>query len=174
MIWRAARDLFTGLKQAVGDEAANYLRKNALGLISVTDADSFKRVSPVAAALGKIIEDRTHVLTFKFSPEGTPVTFQKQQYRLGPAFPANTSGGTFKTTLITSGPLGSLLANVMENVEKSPNSLPLILAHEIGHVDAEWYRGVRNSNDDAVVMENSLRSRLGLPIRRLHDPIQIR
>ncbi|MGC4081276.1 MAG: hypothetical protein QM736_03960 [Vicinamibacterales bacterium] len=161
--------LFTGLKQAVGDEAAKYLRKNALGLISVTDADSFKRVNAVAAALGKIIEDRAHVLTFKFSAAGTPVAFQGQQYRLEPDFPANTSGGTNMTTQVTRGPLGSLPADLMFNIEESPNSLPLILAHEVGHADALWYPGVLKSNDDALALENSFRARTGLPRRRYHD-----
>lgn len=133
--------------------------------------DRFKRVNAVAAALGSMIQDKNHVLTIKFAAAGTPVTtFPGQQYKLGPDFPANTAGGEFMTTLITRGPLGSLPAGVMENQRDSGNILFLILAHEIGHVEAAWYRGVRNSNNDALEMENSVRTREGGPRRRLHDP----
>lgn len=164
--------LFEEVKKAVGKEATQYLRKNAFGVLSVTDMDRFKGVNAVAAALGTMIQDKNNVLTIKFAAAGTPVvTLEGQQYKLGPDFPANTAGGTFMTTLITRGPLGSLRADVMESREPSPNPLPLILAHEIGHVDAAWYRGVRNSNDNAVAMENSFRAREGLPRRSRHDPL---
>lgn len=165
--------LLSALKDAVGADAAQYLSLSKRGRVRLSDAAAFMQTGSIARKLGGLIQDSTRTATVRF---GSALTKPNREIEtLGPGHPAWTiSTKESATTTITPGPLGTLPGSVLSPPEPCAILLPLVIPHELAHVDAAWYHAkspLSDTGPDAVRFENEVRGRLTPGIRRTtHEP----
>lgn len=174
------RKMLEAIKQGVGDKAASYVtvRKDSgfLGLgkthyyVEATDNKAFASTNAVAEKIGGLMADTGRTATIRFLDPGTTI----QGRSIGSADKGMTPAGTLAIpdtahVYVTRGNLGSLPAALSETGQRTPATLPEVLIHELGHVDAAWYYGGRDTNGDAVRVENLVRQMEGAPLRVGHN-----
>ncbi len=180
--------LLQALKNGVGKEAAAYLtvKKDSgfLGLgktryyVSTTNRKAFAATNVIANKMGGLINDSRRTAVVQLVAPGKQISSLTigsiQQGRT----PAVTGAlPTAANVSITSGALGSVPGNLLSNHQNTPATLPEVLIHELGHVDAAWYHGgfglgagvQTSTNGDAVRIENQVRKLEGTPLRLGHD-----
>lgn len=129
---------------------------------------AFNSINAVANKLGGIINDKA-VATIQFVSPGTKI----MNTSIGSADNRMSPAGTFAIPgtahiYVTSGDLGHMPGNLMEDGKSSAATLSEVLIHELGHVDSTWYHGGKDSDGDAVRIENQVREIEGAPLRNGH------
>ncbi|SRR5581483_4646078 len=180
----ARKKQLEALQKATG-EAGSYLYDNAgkdgkhyLGIYTNGQdgkGHAFGSINAVSNKLSGIINDTKAGADIQFVSPGTKI----MGISIGSADKGMSPAGTMAIPgiahiYVTSGDLGHMPGNLMENGKPIEATLGEVLVHELGHVDSVWYHGGQDTNGDAVRIEDQVRQTEGVPMRTGHtDPYDV-